>query len=158
MITRAFSVFALAALAACAYVPTAPTPVFETGPDRSPVQLAIRIVGPDGWVTDRLFVLVIAYDASGAETNALVSCDSSDGVFEPRQFETASRGGVPVRGVKAGSVLTCRHEGIETQYLVTPLDWRVICCGGPLPPAPPLPKPTPPAPAPPAPAPGSGGN
>lgn len=135
--------------AACAYEsPVAPSPSPVVVPTSTPVQIAIRIAGPDTWWTDRLFAIVTVFDQNGAELNANVECDSTDGIFEPRASNTFTRKGVLVIGVKAGSVLTCRAGSIEGSYNVSALDWRIIDGGGTHPPATvpvtpaPAPKPT----------------
>jgi hypothetical protein len=138
----------LAASTACAYQnPVAPTPVAVAAPTaRTPMQLAIVITGPDTWWTDRLLGTVHVFDQNGAEVGAVVECDSSDGAFVPRQFNTSSRG-AEIIGVKIGSQLVCRAGNVQASYSVTALDWRVLGGGS---------GPTPALPALPAPAPGSG--
>jgi len=115
-------------LSACAYqTPTAPTFV-EPAP-RTTAQLAIYVAGPDNWWSDRLIFSVTAYDQNGAELNTVVTCQSSDGVVEPANFATLSNKAALLRGVRAGSVVTCNYRDVTTQYLITALDWRVRCCG-----------------------------
>lgn len=139
---------------ACELVPpTAPTPITVAPPARVATQLVVRIIGPDNWWTDKLFVGVVVYDQNGAETPAIVTCDSTHGIFEPRQFSTASWGGVPIKGVIIGATITCSSGNIKDKHVVSQIDWRVLPGGGGNTPAP---RPPPPTPTPPTTPPGSG--
>jgi len=139
--TKTFVASLIVLSTACAYVP--PSPVApDAVPLRTPVQLTIRIAGPDNWYKDRLFAVVDVYDQNGATIGAVVACDSTDGIFEPRQFNTFNRSGVLVNGIKVGSTITCRIDNVQASYRITELDWRVIDVGG----GKPAPTPAPPAP------------
>lgn len=128
------------------YPVTAPTAVEVA---RQPVQLVIRVAGPEAWSTDRLIIVVTSHDVTGTQMNSIVHCWSTIGIVEPASFMTMNRQTV-VRGIHPGAIITCGFSELNVQYTVTARDWIVLPSGGGNGPAPrpipvPVPTPTPPS-------------
>lgn len=146
---KALLVFSLCSIG-CAYVPPLPTEPSPTtiAPARVPTQMTVRVIGPDNWYPDRLFIDALAVDQRGATLHGIVACDVSQGHLEPRQWDTANRSGVLWKGVAPGASFSCRFgaaQEVEASYVITKVDWEMRgCCGStqPTPPKPPVVPPT----------------